>query len=183
MQGQFESATHGGAVDECERGDGQLSEPTEDVMAELGELFDDAGVGDNSDGRQISTHREDEGLSRDADTDDAGRRGCLVKGGLQRTQTLRPERRRARVVSSVVQGDEAKGAAGYVDKTEFGFGDDLVGECHVSHVASSSTRSQITVPPIPRPIHIVVMPYRASGLASKSRARFVIKRIPLDARG
>ena len=41
---------------------------------------------------------------RDADTDDAGRRGCLVKGGLQRTQTLRPERRRARVVSSVVQG-------------------------------------------------------------------------------
>ena len=50
VQGQFESTAHGGAVHECERGDGELAESTEDVVAELGELFDDAGVGDDSDG-------------------------------------------------------------------------------------------------------------------------------------
>ena len=43
--------------------------------------------------------------------------------------------------------------------------------------------SQITVPPIPRPMHMVVIPYRTCGCSSKCLANWFISLTPDDASG
>jgi hypothetical protein len=117
---------------------------------------------------QVRPGGEDERLAGDADRDDvlAVERG--VDGLVERCQRLRPESVGAIVVQAVVEGDQAEDAgAGEPDLAQvrlrdaLGVGGDLLGTGQkVGHHAAPFQFgfSQMTVPPMPMPMHMVVMP-------------------------
>ena len=108
------------------------------------------------------------GLPVRHDRDEVVAGGDLVECGLQGRQRRRAEGVRALVVASVVEGEQRgpSRAAWQVDVVDLRLGHDLVGEVRQRRCAaharlpspSWSGFSQMTVPPWPRPTHIVVMP-------------------------
>ncbi|CAB4927126.1 unannotated protein [freshwater metagenome] len=165
MERQFEAASDRGPIDEGEGRDVELAESAEDVVPELGDLKCLLAGADMLNAGEISAYREDERLAGDADSDDAGGRDDLVDRRVERGQAGGPEGGRPRVITVVVQGDEGHGArlVRKFDEPNPRMGDNLAGECcfclAVGHAALPWLRfSQMTVPPMPSPMHIVVMP-------------------------
>ena len=181
VQRHLEATAEGEAVDEAERRLAALAELAEDRVPELG---DDAyavraAAGDRG---QVGPGGQDERLAGHAERGDLVVRERGVDGRVQRQQAARAERVRLGVVLAVVQRDqpEGPGAAGQGDLAEVGVGDplgvggDLLGagqqllhgqdvDAHqaTSPVFSAPVQcgfSQITVPPMPMPTHMVVRP-------------------------
>ncbi len=161
------------AVHERERGDGQLAEPPEHSVAELGDPPGLVPAPDHFDALEVGADREDERLAGDADGGDVLPGGHRVDGRVQLQQAGRAERARLGVVAAVVQGDEGERArpAGQLDIADHGPGDHLVRElrpqlaaawqvrCWRVHRAPSSfVFCHSTVAPMPIPMHIVVRP-------------------------
>ncbi len=137
-------------------------------MPGLGDLLGMRPVGDLPDAGQVRAHGEHERLAGDRDGRGLGGEG-LVQGGIQAGQPARAEGGRPGVVVAVVDGDqrELAGQAGYADEPGERLGHHFVGEqrregggvgFHRAPPASWFGFSQMTVPPMPKPMHMVVMP-------------------------
>jgi hypothetical protein len=165
VQRHLQPAAHGRAVDERERRDRQLAQPAEDVVAERADGQRLLAGGHLGRALEVGADGEDEGLARHAHRGQIRALGDLRQRPVEREQAVRAERVRLGVVEAVVQGDQRHRAR-------------AVRELHVAHqclgddfvaVALAQQRppglkiaharfSQITVPPMPMPTHMVVMP-------------------------
>ncbi len=177
VQRHLEPAPEGEAVDEAERRLATLAELAEDGVAELG---DDAyGVGTATlDRGEVGAGRQDERLAGDRDGVDGVVGERLVDRGVEREQRAGTERVGLGVVLAVVERDQAERRAGQRDLAQVGLGDPLgvgadrrgtleergdVGGAHLLSPFESVGPvqwgfSQITVPPMPMPMHMVVRP-------------------------
>ena len=164
VQTHFESAAERETVHERERRDRRLAQLTEHVVAECAEFDALRVLGDCGDTLEIGAGSEDERLAGDGDS--CGVRGeRLVEGSVERGQAGGSERVRLGVVEPVVEGDQGDLSVEAGDGHEPGVGvrHDLVGEQgrKIGHDYLSPSKfgfSQMTVPPMPRPMHMVVRP-------------------------
>ena len=165
VERQFKTAADRGPVDEGEGRHVELAEPAKDVVPQLGDLKCLLAGAHVLDAREIGSDGEDERLAGDANCDDAWRGHDVVDRCVERCETGGAEGRRPRVITVVIQGDERHGAGlmRKVDEPNPCMGDDLARErcigLRVGHAALPwLTFSQMTVPPMPSPMHIVVSP-------------------------
>jgi hypothetical protein len=173
VQGDFEAATHRCTVDERKARHRQRGELIEDAVAKAPDLEHLLVRGELAEDAEVGTDAEDERLAGETDRHEVVARSHRVEGGLQGRERRGAERVGALVVAAVVEGEQRRlaGAIRKVDVVDLRLGDDLIGEVrqcavHVGHAAAHAGLpsplwfgfSQMTVPPWPRPTHIVVMP-------------------------
>ncbi len=129
VERQLQAPTHGGTIDQSERGHREVGEPPQDLVAQLGDTEGHFTRGDQRDAGQIRTDGEDEWLADDRQCVDVRRRS-LVQSGVEFQQTLGPEGVGLRVIEAVVQGDQAEREItdGGLDRLELGMSHDLVAE-------------------------------------------------------
>ncbi len=164
VQGQLEAAADGQAVDEAERGHLQLAQAAEHGVPETGHREGVGAATQQADATQVGARRQDERLARQAHRRQVPPGGHLVQGAVQGAQPGRSERVRPGVVPPVVQGQQRRGARAVrqVHLADVDGGDDLVRElqraAHAPPSPSYAGFSQITVPPMPIPTHMAVIP-------------------------
>ena len=129
-QRDLDAATHGRAVDERERRDGQVHDRRERGVAGPGDLEGLVAAAHGGDAGQVGADGEDERLAGDADGLDLAGLGALAEGvddGLEAGDALGAERVGPGVVEAVVERDERQGAGvtGEGDVLDEGAGDDL----------------------------------------------------------
>lgn len=188
VEGDLQAAAHRRAVHERERRHLQLAEAAEHLVAQLADPQRLVPLGDRRGALEVGAHREDERLADNAHGRQVAAAGHRVQSLVQRGEASGAERGRLGVVEAVVQRDQGHRARAVrqLHVADDRPGDDLVGEefLDVRHFLPSQPRfSQMTVPPMPMPTHIVVTPYRTSGRSPNSRASCVISRTPEEASG
>ena len=143
-------------------------------MADPGDRHGLVTLGDLGEGAQVSAGGQHERLARDRNRGDVCPRRRGVEGVVERGKAARTQCRRPRVIMTVVQRDQHRRLVRVwqQDVSAEGASDDfLIGVCCgrldqppellAVHAAASGTKcgfSQITEPPMPRPMHIVVIP-------------------------
>ena len=151
VQGEFETATECHTVDEGERRDLEIADAAVDLVPHLGNLSRCLAARHDATGAKVGTSTEAVGLAGDEQRLRVGAFD-LVDRVVERCDAAGTERVRAVVILAVVERDDrARRAVRELEVAQYRACDLLVG----AHLPAS-TFSQITLAPIPRPMHIVV---------------------------
>ena len=174
VQRDLQPAAEGETIDERKGRHRRAMELVEDGMADPRDRHGLVTLGDHGEGAQVSAGGQHERLARNRNRGDVGPRRRGVEGVVERGEPARTQRRRPRVIMTVVQRDQHRRLVGVwqQDVSAEGVSDDFLigGRCRrldqlpellAVHAAASATKcgfSQITEPPMPSPMHIVVSP-------------------------
>ena len=176
VQGELKPAAQRESVDESESRYGRRPQLVENGMPNPCDGQCLVAIDDLGESSEVGARGQHERLSRDSDRRDVGTRQRGIQGSVQLVETTRAQGIRSSGTTPVVQRDQHRGTRcmGQCDVSAQcpgydltlasgrGLGDQLV-EFPGPHAAASSSAekcgfSQITVPPIPRPMHMVVIP-------------------------
>ena len=176
MQGELQTAAQCEPVDESESRYGRRMQLVKDGMPNPCHGQGLGAIDDLGKSGEVSARGQHERPSGDSDRRDVGTRQRGIEGSVQLVETMRAQGIRSSGTTAVVQRDQHRSTpcVGQCDVSAQGPGYDLtldagrglgdqLGEFRVPHAAAASSEekcgfSQITVPPMPRPMHIVVIP-------------------------